>query len=260
MIRALILAVVLLAGFAERAAGQWSLAAFGGNVSTAKEDLRVTSAGDDVAVTVRDVPYDDQSSRSPVYYGGRLTRFFESVPWLGLEAEFIHLKVITAPQTEVAVDGRLAGQSLPPSVPLGTVLPRFELSHGLNLLLGNVVVRLPLGPRRQMSPTPRVGLTLRGGAGPTVPHVEVTFRERDEDGYRLGRIAWHAAAGIEMRLWRRLHAVSEVKWTTSRQHLQAAGAQIDGTFRSRHIVAGLSWSLSPAASDRHRPFMRDASF
>ena len=245
MTRAILLAVPIVFWMSGVAVAQWSVAAFTGNASTARGDLRVTSSGDDTAVTLQAVSYDDESFQSPIYYGGRVTRFFRAVPCLGLEGEFVHLKTITRPDAVVQADGRLAGQTVTGPRPLGTVLPRFELSHGLNLILANVVVRFPTRKADAPGGGPRLAMTGRGGVGPTVPHVEARFQNQDEDGYHVGRAAWHAAIGIEVRLWGRLHAVSEVKWTTTRQRLQAAGAGIDGRFRTRHLIAGLSWDLQP---------------
>jgi hypothetical protein len=126
---------------------------------------------------------------------------------------------------------------------LGTVLPRFEVSHGLNFLLVNAVVRFDI--RQITNGTPgRVVIIGRAGAGPTIPHVEATtFDGRVEDGYQLGRIGWQGAGGVQVKLVGRLGAVAEAKITYTRGKLDVAGAEIASSFRTRHIVAGLAWQL-----------------
>src|SRR4029453_16274966 len=121
---------------------------------------------------------------------------------------------------------------------LDTIFPRFELSHGLNFLMGNVVLAWPISSRGS---EPLIEIVGRAGAGPTIPHVESSFRSHDEDGYQLGRVAGDAAIGAEIRLSSRLSAVVDVKVTRTRQRVGVGPADIDATFTTRHVVAGVAW-------------------
>ena len=220
------------------AAGQWRVAAFVGNASTANADISVTSRPA-TAVVLDDVRFDDASSRSPIYYGWRAARHFTGAPWFGIEGEFMHAKAITRAADVVRVRGRLDGAAIDADVPVGTVLPRFELSHGLNFLLANAVVRIGVAGDR--GPDARVALTARAGAGPTVPHVEATVAGAREDAYRIGRIGWQVAGGAEVRAWSRLSIVTELKWTGTNQELEVGPAVIAVPLRTVHVVMGAGW-------------------
>jgi hypothetical protein len=237
-----------------RAEAQWSVGAYLGDAALARGELRVESPRDDTALRLTGQSYDDESFTSPVYYGVRLTRFFRSLPWLGLEGEFIHQKVLTSPDAIVRAQGQLAGTAIDRDLPFGEVLPRFELSHGLNLMTGNVVFRLRRGHVSDADQRHRWALTARGGFGPTLTHVEARVGTEATDAYQLAGPAWQAAAGGEVRLWSRLGVMGEVKWTTTHQNLQVGSAEVSGPFRARHLVAGVSLDLE--APPHHRAVVR----
>jgi hypothetical protein len=248
--RILILVLAMTCGASTPAAAQWSVAAYLGDASLARGELRVESAQDDSALLLTGLSYDDESFTSPVYYGVRLTRFFRSVPWFGLEGEFIHQKVITSPEALVRARGQLAGTAIDRDMPLGEVLPRFELSHGLNLMLANAVFRLRRGQVGDTDPRHRWALSARGGAGSTLTHVEAQVGTEATYAYQLAGPAWHAAVGGEVRIWARLVAMGEVKWTATHQNLSVGSAQVSGPFRARHLVAGVSFDLQAPPSHR----------
>lgn len=223
------------------ASAQWRVAAFAGHASTAPADVTVTALARDTAVVLADVPFAGDSSRSPIYYGWRVSRAFGRVPWLAIEGEFIHAKTITHPGDVVHVRGRLDGAPVDAERPVGTVLPRFALSHGLNFLLANAVARVDVGGT-SAAPA-RLALTARAGVGPTLPHVEATFAEAREDAYHTGRAGWQVAGGVEARVTAHLWAIAELKWTATRQAVGVGDATIAAAMRTRHAVAGLGWQF-----------------
>jgi len=245
-----ILIVLGLVPLASPASAQWTVTAFLGDASTSPSRLEVRSATGDTSFRVEPIRLADESFDSPWYYGARLTRGFEQPAWLGLEVEFIHAKVIADPSQFVQVRGRLDGLELNGQQRLGPLLPRFELSHGLNFLLGNAVLGWPMVRR---GPESLVAIVGRLGAGPTIPHVESSFRGQEEDNYQLGEVAFAGAIGAQVRLWSHFSAVVEFKVTRTRQRVEVGSADIEGVFTTRHIVAGVSWRTTPA---RHRPFIR----
>jgi hypothetical protein len=236
--RAAILSALGLIVAAAPAGAQWRVAAFAGNARTARADIAV-AAPPHTAVGLDGVPFDDESSRSPIYYGLRVGRHFARAPWFGIEGEFMHAKAITRATDVVRVHGRFDGVAIDADLPVGTVLPRFELSHGLNFVLANAVVRLGLGADR--GPDARVAVTARAGAGATVPHVEATAEGARADEYRVGRIGWQVAGGIDVRLWSGVSALTEVKWTGTNQQLDVGAASITVPIRTVHVVAGAGW-------------------
>ncbi len=133
---------------------------------------------------------------------------------------------------------------------LGTILPRFELSHGLNFLLGNAVIYWPIASRSADTLVEIVG---RLGLGPTMPHVESSFDGHDEDAYQLGGPAVDAAIGSQIHVWRHVSAIVEFKVTRTRQRVDVGAANLEGVFTTRDVVAGLVWRTAPV---RHQPFIR----
>src|SRR5215510_5468775 len=77
------------------ASAQWSITGFFGDASTSPTNLTIRSADTDTELDLGPVSFVDESSRSPWYYGWRVTRGFEKCPWLGIEAQFIHAKAIS---------------------------------------------------------------------------------------------------------------------------------------------------------------------
>ena len=80
-----------------------------------------------------------------MYYGYRVlwTRLRQGR--IGFEAELIHLKVYADTAAPVSVRGRILDAPVDRTMRLGDVVERFSISHGLNLLFGNLVLRRPLG-------------------------------------------------------------------------------------------------------------------
>ena len=194
--------------------GYWVFAAFLGNAWTAQNDLHLRLQNPAMEVRFTDVVYDDQSAQPPVYYGARIGHVFAVVPWLAVETEFIHLKTI-------ADEARLAAP-----------MPRFEMSHGLNLLFINAGIRLE-------------PFVLRVGAGPTIPHVETSVRGNSVNAYQVGSLAVQAAGGIEVLVWRQLFATGEFKWTRTTEQLDVPGGRVDAAFATRHVIVGIGWRKPP---------------
>ena len=235
-----VLVLVFVLGTHSHAAAEWTVSAFLGHAWNQPGKLHMVSLLDNTDLTIHAVDYEDQSFRLPIYYGARLTRFITRVPWLGVEGEFIHLKAISKPQQVVDAGGRFGGRSVTGSARLGEFLPHFELSHGLNFVLANAVVRVPLMSRTASRSSRRLALMVRGGLGPTIPHVEGQSLGRGENGYQLSGLGWQAAMGVDVRIMDWLSAVSEVKWTGSHQRVTLGETDIEGPFRARHVIVGLA--------------------
>jgi hypothetical protein len=230
----------MLAGTPDPATAQWSVSAFLGNAWNASGALDVT-APPGTALTLDGIRYDDKSFKSPVYYGVRVAHFFRQPSWLAVEGEFIHLKAIPNPAQAVSASGRFDGRLVSRTTELGEFLPHFELSHGLNFLLANVAARVPVMRNGAGAKSPRVSLTVRGGMGPTLPHVEGEFQGQVENSYQFSRLGWQAAAGVQTRVVGHLVVLSEIKWTSTHQRVDIGEATVDGPFRARQFVVGLGW-------------------
>ena len=199
----------------------WLLGAYMGAAATSSNTLTMTpTAG--ASSSLANVAYKGQAFRSPVYYGVRVSLLPASdvtgvaVP----EIEWTHAKAIAQ------ID------------PGAQELNAFQQSHGLNFLLGNVAYRF--------TPTcdSRCTFVVRGGAGISTPHVESTFRNMHQEQYQYGGFAWQIGAGVEFRLWRLFNALADARVThVSEKHLRGAGAEIAGSFFTRHVDFGIGLRL-----------------
>jgi len=192
---------------------EWTIAAYLGASVTAAADLTLDRPAAGGPVLMRDVTFDSRSFESPPYYGYRVRWMPFTGAQLALEAELVHLKVYAR-----------AAALAPP-------VERFSISHGLNLLLGNLVWRTPLHRR--------VWLAARGGAGVAVPHGESRVAGIDEEQYEISSLALQAAAGPEFAVSRHVRALVEYKLTTTAPSVAVPGGRISGRYRSQHVAAGL---------------------
>lgn len=207
-------AILLLLPAPARA--DWLLSVYTGAAATSSNTLTVTPAGG-TPLTLADVKYRGASSKSPIYYGYRAA-YTPARSRLGVEFEFTHAKAI-------AIDTHSPD------------LTQFQMTHGLNFLLGNVVYRSqPLGAAR-------VALTVRGGAGLTIPHVESVFRGNSLSKYENGGFGAQGAVGVEARLTGRLYAVADARLTYARVRVDVASAGVAGGFATRQVDAGIAVRL-----------------
>jgi hypothetical protein len=190
----------------------WTLAAYLGGTWTSRADLTVDRPASGGPTTLSDVTFDSRSFESPPYYGYRFGWFRER-SGVGIEGELIHLKVYARPET------------------LGAEVRRFSISHGLNLVLANAVVRRPLPSSHRASMTARVG------AGVSVPHAESEVGGVTQEQY--GSLALQAAFGTEVRIAGRARLLAEYKLTTAAPTVSVAGGTIQGRYLSQHLAAGL---------------------
>jgi hypothetical protein len=193
--------------------GEWTAAAYLGASATAAAALTLDRPSAGVHLEWKHVPFESRSFASPPYYGYRLRWTPSREARAGVEAELIHLKVYAR-----------AG-SLAPAV------ERFSISHGLNLILGNIVWRQPLGRG--------VRLAARAGAGVVVPHAESRVGGVDQEQYEISSAALQGAAGPEFAPTRHARAFVEYKVTTAAPTVGVAGGTIRGRYTSQHLAAGL---------------------
>jgi hypothetical protein len=195
------------------ARAQWTLALYTGAAATSSNTLSVT-AGTASELTLPDVNYRGASSTSPIYYGYR-AGWTPRGSRIGIEAEFTHAKAI-------AIDTH------------STELTAFQMTHGLNFVLGNLVYR------SQPVASGRLALTARGGAGFTIPHVEATFRGANVSNYQNGGFGAQGGIGLEARLAGKLYAIADGRLTYARVRVEVPNATVAGGFTTRHVDVGIA--------------------
>lgn len=207
----------------QAAAAQWYAGVYLGANTTAPADVRVK--GDGYDITYPDVSFEAKSFTSPQYYGWRLGRFLDPSRRLGVEIEFIHLKVIAKPEE------------------LGPDVTRYQMTHGLNYLVANLTTRRPIG-RSAYGESP-LSLVGRLGAGITIPHAETTVRGAMKEQYENAGFGAHASVGLNYRLAGRLALVGEYKMTYAKPKITTAwNGWGQTTTLSHHVAVGFTFGIS----------------
>jgi hypothetical protein len=220
------------------AAAEWVLAVYLGSAHTISAPLLLTQpqAGNDLRLAW--VDYRGESMTPPLYYGYRVSLFPQASSWIGVEGEFIHLKVYANTDRTTRMSGTLRAEAVDGMLPIRSVVERFSISHGLNLVVLNVVVRRTLHGRRDGRG--EVELFGRAGIGPTLPHAESTIDHVSREGYALGSPALQTATGLEIRVSKRLTVLAEYKLSRTRQTVDVDRGEMRGSFVSHHVVVGIA--------------------
>jgi Outer membrane protein beta-barrel domain len=214
-----VLLIVLAVATPHAARADWLFGGYMGAGGTSSNTLTVSPAAG-APFSIPDVGYKGQAFRSPWYYGVRVGWLPAATKGIGLEVEWNHAKAIAQIN------------------PRSSDLNAFQQSHGLNFLLGNVAYRFSPGC------SGRCTAVVRGGAGISTPHVESTFRNAHQEQYQYGGPAWQAGAGLEYHLWQFVYGIADARITrVSEKHLRGAGANIAGSFFTRHVDFGVALRL-----------------
>jgi hypothetical protein len=148
------------------------------------------------------VAWEDESFRSPHFFGYRVTYRLDQSPW-GLALDFTHAKLFAKPDHIARVSGDRAGSRSDERIPVSQELDHFNLSHGFNFLTLNAIYEWKLTPEAYA----RAGF----GAGITIPHVEATIAGEREDAYQFGGLAVQGLIGISRKFADRFSLFSEYK-------------------------------------------------
>jgi len=230
------LAVLLLA---KPVSADWLVGAFAGVAHTADTWLRIRQPAVRTDVMFSEVRYDSASLEPPIYYGYRVGVFPRSKSF-GVEGELIHLKVIAASSRPTRADGTIAGQRVDGLRPVSDALDSFSITHGVNLLLLNAVVRWPA---ESDDAAPRWMLIGRAGIGGSIPHAESRVRDVRLEHYEWGAASVQGSAGISVRIARSLYLSAEYKITRTVQEVAIVGGSARTPLRTHHLAAGLSARL-----------------
>ena len=233
----LVLAAVTLAAPA-LASAEWSLGAFLGASATRDSFLEISQPADRTRLRIEPVSYRSASFDPPLYYGYRLG-LFPGSGRIGIEGEFIHLKVIADTDRQAAVDGMLRGAAATGRLPVNEVLDRFSITHGANLLLVNAVFR-HRALRRGTDAAHRWMLVARAGAGTSIPHAESAVGDLSVAQYEWGSLSMQAAGGASLRIVDRLYLTGEYKLTRVAPEVTIVGGSARTSLVTHHVVVGVA--------------------
>jgi hypothetical protein len=235
-----VLVVGLVVCLPSSAHADWMASAYLGHVWTRSSTVTLALPQNNTALEVAGVEYRAESLTSPQYYGYRVTWVPDAHRWIGIEAELIHAKVFAEGDRQVRFTGTLDGAAIETTAPLSSVVQRLAMSHGLNFILANVVLRRELGPV-DAAGAPRFTIVARVGVGPTVSHSETTVQNVSRDQYESAGLGAQVAGGFEATVWKRLAMLAEYKFTTATPQLELEGGLITVPSRSHHLVGGLAY-------------------
>ena len=219
---------------------EFAISYYMGSARTQASSLTVSQPALGTNIRFDRVRYRGRSFDGPLYYGIRAGMFTGPFPWLGVEAELVHLKVFTSPDQRVSASGTHLGQPINRELLLGEIVQRFSISHGVNLLLFSFVGRYRVKPDSQGRRS-RFIVEARFGAGPAVPHTESTIDKQPQEQFELGRAAFQLGSGAELRLKGGLYALGEYKFTRTRQRGRVFMGEAELLLRSQHGIVGLSY-------------------
>jgi hypothetical protein len=220
-----------------RSTAQWVAAVYIGEAHTLNSGLAIRQPTLATDIRFSDVSYRGESFQTPLYYGVRGGYFFRR-HW-GAEVEFTHLKVFANVDRTARVTGTLNGGLIDAREPINAIVQRFSISHGVNLLLANAIFRHELW-RSNNERSARFYVSLRLGAGATIPHSESMVQGRTDEHYQAGSPAVQFAGTIEFRICKRWYWMGEYKFTRAREEVDINSGSAKSLLQTHHVVTGPS--------------------
>jgi hypothetical protein len=218
---------------------EWSVAAYLGGAHADQTSLQIQMPGSATSLLIHPISYADRPFQSPLYYGYRAGYYFNRFHrHFGFQGEFTHLKVYAETDRVAQISGMLNGAPINETAVVSSVVQRFDITHGVNLLTGNFVFRQPL----RATGSSRFVFLARTGAGVTIPHPEnEILGTLNMQRYQVGSPVIQFGAGLEVRLWRAIYALTEVKYTRTNETVDIAQGTGTSLLNSAHAIAGLEW-------------------
>ncbi|MBI2059281.1 MAG: hypothetical protein HYT87_05860 [Nitrospirae bacterium] len=192
-------------------------------------------SGETARASVGGAEWDDFSLEPPIYYGYRGGYFLASAPRFGLAFDLIHSK---------ARLNRFPAADASSSAVRPPALTKFEISHGLNLLMAVAFVRTdPMRIPRSRSMTWRIYSGV--GIGPAVPHPEVELAGVLHQGYEFDGNDWSGEliGGLRLQIWKGLSLYTEYKFSGIHLDLRIPGGSAVTNIYSHHLALGTGWSF-----------------
>jgi hypothetical protein len=207
---------------------------------TMPADVTVDVPGAGLGVTYHDVQFSARPFDSPQYYSWRLGRLFGANARWGLEFEFTHLKVIADTSKGYAAAGTIAGAAIPAgtSLPMNAEVQEYQMTHGLNFLLVNVVNRIPVGAKGRWS------IVTRAGLGATLPHAETNVLGEFSQHYEFAGVGLQGSAGVAVRLTHLVSVVADYKLSEAQPRITLVGGTGQTTALTHQIAFGLAFGFA----------------
>jgi lipid A oxidase len=218
------------------------LSIFTGVALTQDNDLQLRQGGR-TDLIFHDVAYEGRDFASPPYYGLRGLWFPSEDSHWGFGAEFFHMKMFAETGDTVRVTGQRGDRGVNANERIDDTIQSFNLSHGLNYVLGDIVYRWFPGQRGEDF-LGRLQPYVGAGLGFAVPHVESTVNGTSGAEYQVHGPGVQALAGVNVSLTRHWGLMFEYKFTYANLgSLDIPGGSIEVTPLTHHFVTGLTFSF-----------------
>ena len=221
-----------------RADAQWYLAVFMGANHTTPATVSIDQPSKATSLDFHDVTFEARPFKAPQYYGYRFGQYDRSGK-LAFEVEFIHLKVISQTSRTVHVTGQLAGAAIDETVPMNTLVERYQMTHGLNFFLFNLKRRIAIKPRPDG--ISRVAVLAGGGFGFTTPHAESTIGGVTKEQYEYAGIGVDGAISLDLRLRDHVAVIADYKVTYAKPKITIDGGTGQTSALSHQVVFGVAF-------------------
>jgi opacity protein-like surface antigen len=238
VVGAVVLALVLAT--ASPAAAEFFLDGYTGKAFTLNSDLHIKQSGG-TDFTFSDVSWLDKSFEGSPYHAVRGGYFFESIPWFGLAIDFFHFKVFAETTDTRPLSGTVAGVPVGGSAQVGSLVQKFEVSHGVNYFMLDALFRYGLLKDAERFPKGIVQLYGGVGLGAVLGHAESVVRNVSaEPGYEWTGIGVQAIAGVRVLFWKYLGVFAEYKFTHTGLDVGVAAGRARLEENTHHVVGGIS--------------------
>ena len=230
-------------GWASSAWAEFAIGLYAGSTRTIDSDVELSRPGG-TELTFSDVSWDDESFDSPIYYGFRLTYWFDNSPNWGIAADLNHIKMVADLNQTVNASGTRNGSPVSGSERLGDTFSSLQFSHGVNLATLNGMYRwFPKGERDDTllgRMQPYVGV----GIGAAFTHVEVTVNGSETYEYQLTGPAFQGDVGLNFDIIRHLSAFAGYRFSYTRIDADlTGGGSLETDSLTHHFMVGLSVNL-----------------
>ena len=239
--RLALLAAGTLATLADTALAETTASFYLGSSHTGNSDVRISQPGTGSDATFHSVNWDSESFKPPVYYGIRVSHFFEERPDWGVGFDFTHDKVFAKTDQVVHVDGTWNGVPVNEDVPMNQRVQTFDMSHGVNILALNVYHRWmhqtnSTFPHGRWQPYVGAGLTYY------LLHPENTVNgQNNDESYQGGGFGYQLLGGLQYGITPMVGVFIEAKYNSGKVEVDTVGGGHGETeLKSSQLLAGVS--------------------
>lgn len=194
--------------------------------------------------TVDDVHWSERPFQPAIHYDVRVEHYSPKHPAWGVFLELNHMKIHAQTGDVRHIHGQIDGAPVDTVAPMNSVIDRFNVAHGVNLI-GLGVVRRWRWQRDEQNPNGRVQPYVGMSLGPVVNHPDSNVLGQDQYGPFIANRRWggQIMAGVHYSLGRSWGWFTETKITHVDDRVPVGGGHASMTLDSFHANAGLSYSF-----------------